>query len=252
MSRRAVRVGNEARVERFGYTEADHEQPVVTSPVRPRPVQLVPSAPGAPTSRTGLSLAFQAGPTPTMSGATPTTSAGGDSGDVQDAFAQGYAQGERAGIELAARQLQAVHGRLGQTIDQLLSLREELTYRTERQVVDLAMAIAARILHREVSLDRELLLVMARLALDRMGDGTTATIRLHPDDEAAARGSRDSWPGGSVSIVADAAVKPGGCLVQTEHGQIEVGVDAQLKELASAILGDMPLAAPEATTVKGR
>ena len=158
----------------------------------------------------------------------------------QDAFNRGYAQGERAGLDLAARQLQAVHERLGHSLEQLAGLREELIYRTERQVVELALAVAARILHREVTLDRELLLVMARIALDRMGDATGATIRLHPDDEAAARGGRETWSGSGVAIVADPSVRPGACVVQTAHGQAEVGVDAQVRELATALLGDTP------------
>lgn len=157
---------------------------------------------------------------------------------LQAAFAQGHAQGERAGIDVAARQLHAVHERLGQTIERLSALREELTYRTERDVVELALAMTTRILHREVSLDRELLLVMARLALDRMGDVTTATIRLHPDDEAAARSGRDGWAGRGIAVVADPSVQAGGCVVQTDRGQVEVGVDAQIRELATALLGD--------------
>ncbi|MGE3508785.1 MAG: FliH/SctL family protein, partial [Vicinamibacterales bacterium] len=144
-------------------------------------------------------------------------------------------------------QHKAVHDRHGQTLEQLLGLREELTSRPERQVVELALAIASRILHREVSLDRELLLVMARIALDRMGDATSATIRLHPDDEAAARGGRDAWPGGSVAVVADANVRPGACVVQTDQGHAEVGLESQLKELAAAILGDLPVTPPAGT-----
>ena len=44
------------------------------------------------------------------------------------------------------------------------------------------------------------------------------------------------------------SIRPGGCVVQTEQGQVEVGVDAQLKELATAILGDLPLVAPMPAT----
>ena len=247
MSPKATRVSGDARIQRFEYLASEAPGAVVTAPGPTRTVQRVASAGGAPV-HTGIPLASAFSPSISRAEVSASAMPDEDDGREREAFAQGYAQGERAGIDVAARQLQAVHGRLGQTIDQLLSLREELTYRTERQVVELALAMAARILHREVSLDRELLLVMARLAIDRMGDGITATIRLHPDDEAAARGERDSWPGGSVAIVADASIRPGGCVVQTEQGQVEVGVDAQLKELATAILGDLPLVAPMPAT----
>ncbi len=242
MSPRAVRIAETARVARFPYGEGDAASAAhVVSGARPRPVQVV-----------AASGSLHGGLTAHAPGATyphdppPAPDGGHDDVGAQAAFAQGYSQGERAGIEVAARQLQAVHQRLGQTLDQLQTLREELTYRTERQVVELALAMAARILHREVSLDRELLLVMARIALDRMGDVRAATIKLHPDDEAAARGARESWPGGSVVVVADASIRPGGCVVQTDQGQIEIGVDAQVRELATALLGDLALPSPVA------
>lgn len=238
MSRRATRVSGAVHVDRFEYGPPAPAGggTVVTPPTRPRSAQLVSSGPHG---RAGVSAL---GATPTVGAVPPSEVASADVTALQQAaFAQGYAQGERAAIDVAARQLHAVHERLGQTIERLLGLREELTYRTERDVVELALAMATRILHREVSLDRELLLVMARLALDRMGDVTSATIRLHPDDEAAARGDRDAWTGRGIAVVADPAVQSGGCIVQTDRGQVDVGVDAQVRELANALLGD-PLA----------
>lgn len=238
MSHKAVRVVELSRVSRFAYDEGSGGASAVRPPATAAPPRAVPV----------VSVATGSLPHHDLTRPAPAHEPHGASAESpeQAAFAQGYSQGERAGIDVAARQLQSVHERLGQTLEQLASLREELTYRTERQVVELALAMAARILHREVTLDRELLLVMARIAIDRMGDVSTATIRLHPDDEAAARGSRDTWPGGSVTIVADASVRPGACVVQTDQGHVEVGVDAQVRELATALLGDVPMTSPVA------
>src|SRR6478609_4135064 len=83
----------------------------------------------------------------------------------RDAFMKGYAQGERAGGEAAARRGEATLRRLAQTVEELAGLRTNLVHKTERQVVELALAIAGRILRREVAVDRELLVTMARLAI---------------------------------------------------------------------------------------
>ena len=130
--------------------------------------------------------------------------------------------------------------RLAQTLDELQSLRAELIRRTEREVVELSLAIARKILHREVALDHELMLAMARVALDRLADVATASIRLHPDDYAAtvnARGSAAVISHG-VQIVSDASVRRGGCLVHSEFGSVDVGITAQIDELTHALLGD--------------
>lgn len=157
----------------------------------------------------------------------------------RDAFAQGYAQGERAGAAAAAAGGEAMLQRLEQTIGELQTLRAEMIDKTERQVVQLAIAMARRIVHREISLDPELLSAMARVALNRLGAAAAATIRLHPDDYAAtAAGDRDARAEHSlVRVVADPAVRRGGCQVQSEFGSIDVSADAQIQELATALLG---------------
>jgi flagellar assembly protein FliH len=158
----------------------------------------------------------------------------------RDAFAKGYAQGERAGAEAASARADAMLRRLAQTIEELQALRADVIQRTERQVVELALAIAKRIVLREVSLDPELLVAMARVALDRLADTATASIHLHPDDHAVAVAPRAGDPvaGASVQIVADPSVRRGGCVVRSDVGAIDVAVGAQLDEMVQTLLGD--------------
>lgn len=154
----------------------------------------------------------------------------------RDAFGQGFAQGERAGAEAAAARSESVLKRLKQTVEELQALRAEMIHKTERQVVQLAIAMARRIVHREITLDHDLLAAMARVALDRLGESANATIRLHPDDYAATVTSPDDSTG-VVRVVADPAVRRGGCMVHSEFGLIDVSADAQIQELATALLG---------------
>jgi flagellar assembly protein FliH len=157
----------------------------------------------------------------------------------RDAFARGYAQGEKAGAEVAAERAEAMLRRLAATIDELASLRQDLLKGTEHQIVRLAMAIARRMLDRELAADRGLLVAMARVALDRLGEQVTARIRLHPEDHAAVMAAgADRFLTAQVEIVADPAVGRGGCLVQSEVGLMDVSLDAQFAELARTLLGD--------------
>ena len=138
---------------------------------------------------------------------------------------------------MATVRTEAVLWRLTQTLEELGTLREQMIHKTERQVVQLALAIAARILHREVAIDHELLVAMARVALDRLGDRSSATIRLNPQDFAAAGVDR-LVSKASVQIVADASVNRGGCRVESDFGLIDVAMAAQLAEITTALLGD--------------
>jgi flagellar assembly protein FliH len=152
---------------------------------------------------------------------------------------KGYSQGERAGAEAAAARGEAVVRRLAETVEELRTLRVDCLQKAEQQVVQIALAIARRIVHREVTLDRELLAAMGRVALDRLSHASAATIRLHPDDYAAVLGGSSSPEGaGITTIVPDPMVRRGGCLVQSDVGVIDVSVDAQINEIARTLFGD--------------
>jgi flagellar assembly protein FliH len=157
----------------------------------------------------------------------------------RDAFTKGYAQGERAGTEAAGAQADQLLCRLAETIDELAATRSEVLRGTEHQVVQLALAVARHILDRALNADRGLLLAMARVALDHLGEHGAATIRLHPDDHALVMTSEQhSWTNDQIQIVADVSVGRGGCLVQSDFGLMDVSLDGQFNELARTLLGD--------------
>jgi flagellar assembly protein FliH len=167
----------------------------------------------------------------------------------RDAFAKGYAQGERAGTEAAATRAEGMLRRLQQTVEELGGLRGEIIRRTERQTVQLVLAIAERIVAREITLDRTVLLGMARAALDRLGEYGSATIRLHPEDFKAIGGK--ALESGAVTIVADTVVTRGGCLVQSDFGFMDVSPDSQFRELARTLLSDADTAPADAELTHG-
>lgn len=163
----------------------------------------------------------------------------------REAFAKGYEQGERSGAEAAATRTEGTLRRMAQTIDELANLRGEIIRRTERQTVQLILAIAERVVHREVTLDRGLLVGMARAALDRLGEYGSATLRLHPADLKAMGLESYSFEGAPVQIVSDPVVSRGGCLVQSDFGFMDVTPEAQFRELARALLSDGEVSQPE-------
>ncbi len=227
MSSRARRIRGEVEVQEYDWRGADGGRAAMTESyppdtakpkVAPKPAE--PPPPAAPVVIDATQQAHLA----TLE---------------REAFAKGYEQGERAGTEAGAKRAEAMLRRLAQTLDELADVRRSMIHQTERQMVQLALSIAKRIVRREVLVDRELTLAMARVALDRLGDSTAVTIRLHPDDYDATAARRDVVPAGSrVTVVADGAVSRGGCLVQSEFGFVDASVDAQFQEIARALLAE--------------
>lgn len=179
--------------------------------------------------------------------AAPADAAEAMSAVERDAFAKGYAQGERAGEAAAGQRNEAMVRRLVATIEEIASLRAGMMRTTERELVRLAVAMAERIVRREVDVDAELLTAMARVAIDRLGENVAATIHLNPADHEAMMAARKGEPfAGAVQVVADPLVGRGGCLVKSAFGVVDAGIDTQIREMSQALLGDEAAAPAEA------
>jgi flagellar biosynthesis/type III secretory pathway protein FliH len=164
----------------------------------------------------------------------------------RDAFAKGYAEGERAGLEAAATRTDAMLRRLGATIDELIALRGEIVRKSERQAVQLVLAIAERLVHREITLDRTILLGW-RVPRSIGSVNTAPQPYGSTRADLAAIGDAVDLAGTGVRVVADAVVSRGGCLVQSDFGFMDVSPDAQFRELARLLLADVD-ASPGDTT----
>jgi flagellar assembly protein FliH len=156
----------------------------------------------------------------------------------QDAFARGYAEGERAGRESESARASGLVQRLTEAFGELHERRADMLRQAERQTVQLAVAIAERIVQREVSIDPRLLTAMGHAALERLGNRGTATIRLHPDDHRAIETSGPLTEQAHVRVAADSSVERGGCVVDSELGLLDASPGAQLRELVHALFED--------------
>lgn len=151
---------------------------------------------------------------------------------LAEAFARGVAQGR---LE-AEQDVVAERERLAGTIQDLAALRPRVIETAERDVMQLAVGMARRVLHREVQLDPDILLAMARVALVRLGHRVVATAHLHPDDLAAIERPGVAIDG--LTLRADPDLPRGGCRLVSDAGEIDLGVDAQMSELSRVLLGE--------------
>src|SRR5271154_2528478 len=109
--------------------------------------------------------------------------------------------------------------------------RSEYFAGVESEVVKLALAIAKRVLHREVQLDPLLLAGVVRIALEKLADQSTAVLRVPVKELQIWQEVFVMKPGSSLQLVADERLNPGECVLDTNVGKVELGVSAQLEEI---------------------
>ncbi len=120
--------------------------------------------------------------------------------------------------------------------------REEYFGRAEAEIVQLALAIAARILHREAQVDPMLVATLVRMAVEKLGEGSRVKVRI-----GKGKGSRwksffcEPVAGVRVEVEEDGGLSDQDCLVETELGTANFGLDTQLKEVEQGFFDLMAL-----------
>ena len=94
------------------------------------------------------------------------------------------------------------------------------------------MAIAAKILHREAQVDPMLVAALVRMAMEKMRDGSSVTVRVGRGNGRRWKEFFDRQPGVSrFEVVEDEGLSDKDCMVETELGSTNFGLDTQLKEV---------------------
>jgi flagellar assembly protein FliH len=127
---------------------------------------------------------------------------------------------------------------LTQTLDDLDGLRASLVLQTEKEVARLAIEIAKKVVNREVTIDNDIVITLARIGLSRMHNRIAATLHLHPDDLAYVEANRKKLGATqAVRFVEDFSVGRGGCLLKTEMGDVDARIEQQFAEIERAFIG---------------
>jgi flagellar biosynthesis/type III secretory pathway protein FliH len=110
--------------------------------------------------------------------------------------------------------------------------RKEYFTRVEAEVVHLALAISGKILHREAQVDPMLVAALVRVAIDKLHDGSSVSVRVSPAEAAKWRAFlANPLNGSTIQVVEDAHLSAIDCILETELGSANFSIDAQMKEV---------------------
>jgi len=159
---------------------------------------------------------------------------------VDAAKLEGTQLGEREGRRAARAEMDAEvlalvaeeRARLVGAVEQFRAARDRYFVEVEQEVVKLALAIAARVLHREAQIDPLLLTGAVRVALEKMAERTAVALRVAvPDVEAWEEAFAATEAPERPRVTGDAQLERGECRLETTMGTVELGVSVQLEEI---------------------
>jgi flagellar assembly protein FliH len=151
-----------------------------------------------------------------------------------EARGRAHDEGFAAGREQAGHEMSEMLATMRGLLEGVRADRHKLIERAEPEIVRLALAIAERVLHQQVALDRGVAVAMAKTAIARLIDRDTVTIRVNPADLERMREHRDELIAigdvRNMRVIEDKRVDRGGVVVETEAGTIDARIGTQLDE----------------------
>jgi|SRR5579863_5604836 len=151
---------------------------------------------------------------------------------IHAARAAALAEGETAGRTRAAAELQPVLERLARAIEELGQLRARLRREAETDLLRLALAIARRVLRREMAVDPDAMHGLVLGALEKLQAQEICRVRVHPSHAVQLRAWLQPRAGGApIDVVADPGCAAGDVIFETERGNLDASVDSQLQEI---------------------
>ena len=156
---------------------------------------------------------------------------------VRDARAAGFREGEASGRKNATAEVQPMLERLARSIDEMAALRARYRKEAEGDMVRLSLAIARRILRRELAVDSDAMHGLVLGALEKLQSQEICRVRVHPTHAAIVAACLEKAAGGTpVEVVSDASREPGTVVFETDRGNLDASVDSQLQEIERGLI----------------
>ncbi|MBP2653121.1 MAG: Flagellar assembly protein FliH/Type secretion system HrpE [Firmicutes bacterium] len=164
---------------------------------------------------------------------------------VRQGYDEGLAQGHEAGLSQMTEAIDDAIQRAQLIIEAAENEAKRNLVQAERQIVEIAITIAGKILFREIDENPMVLLPIVKAALDKVCDQEKITVRVNPEEyslvlEAKPELSTALKVCAAISIIADDSLKVGDCIVETPYGNVDARIDSQLEVLTAALRDAMP------------
>lgn len=126
-----------------------------------------------------------------------------------------------------------------QTLNQAVVERKRIIKDAEAEILRLALKVAEQIVRSEVSMHRDVTLNIVSDAISRVSDREQVIVRVNREDIDNIKKYKDrigSVVDGikSLSVIEDAAVEPGGCIIETNLGYVDARISTKLASIEEA------------------
>ncbi len=166
----------------------------------------------------------------------------------REASKKGREDGREEGYKEGVAEAERLVGRLHLILDRAMDKRAEILQETEAQVVELVLLVAKKVVKVISENQKSVVIQNISQALRKLKTKSDVIVRVNLADlQLATEHVKDfvqmTENAKKMQIVEDSTVDRGGCVIETDFGEIDARIASQLNELEERILDVAPIKA---------
>ncbi|GHV78486.1 flagellar assembly protein FliH [Spirochaetia bacterium] len=164
----------------------------------------------------------------------------------KEAANAGFKDGREAGYADGKAEADRLIERVQTVLERAQGRREEILVETEQQIVDLVLLMTRKVIKIISETQTDVVTENILAALRKVKSRGAITIRVNVRDLRLTTGHIDRFIQKmegvkGIQVAEDSTVDPGGCIIETDFGEIDARISSQLSELESKIRAVTPI-----------
>jgi flagellar assembly protein FliH len=173
----------------------------------------------------------------------------------KEAREQGFQAGREEGFNIGKAEAERLIQRTQVVLERAQHKRAEILAETEQQIIDLVLLISRKVVKVISETQRQVIISNVVQALRKIKGKGAIIIRVNMADvklttEHIKDFIRLAEGAASIQVQEDSSVDHGGCVIETDFGEIDARISSQLAELESKILEISPIKTKPKETAK--
>ena len=157
----------------------------------------------------------------------------------EKAYAKSFARGEKAGVESGNEKIESVVNSMNKGLSELIKIRQNIYLETEQEIVKLAMTIARKIVCNEIRVNKDTVVNVVKEALKKVEGNEKVKVKLSSKDLQFIKSEKSAIIDKitnieNVGFEMDEMIPDGGCIIETESGDIDARIEKQFQAVEEA------------------
>ena len=159
----------------------------------------------------------------------------------EQAHRAGFEDGKQMGLEEGKKVGEKVARDFFSLLEHIKIQKENILRDSEQAVLRLSLALSSKIVGNTVEIKPEIVLEVVKKAIQHLVDKNKVVLKVNPKDCQLVKSHHQQLLATidgikNLEIEEDIRVKPGGCLIETDSGNVDARLETQMQVLREALL----------------